>query len=88
MLPKLRAYRRDFDETKYMFFLNKDDELLEKYNKIWDKGSSSVKKRFDNEPVYNEKYLKAKIKSLEEKISTHFYNDSVPKEGPQYMSYQ
>ena len=88
MLSKLRAYRRDFDETKYMFFLNKDDELLEKYNKIWDKGSSSVKKRFDNEPVYNEKYLKAKIKSLEEKISTHFYNDNVPKEGPQYMSYQ
>ena len=29
------AYRRDFDETKYMSFLIKDDELLEKYNEIW-----------------------------------------------------
>ena len=30
------AYRRDFDETKYMTFLIKD-ELLEKYNEIWKK---------------------------------------------------
>ena len=27
--PKISAYRRDFDETKCMFFLVKDDELLE-----------------------------------------------------------
>ena len=31
------AYRRDFDETKYMSFLKKDDELFEKYNEIWEK---------------------------------------------------
>ena len=30
----MSGYRRDFDETKYMSFLIKDDELLEKYNKI------------------------------------------------------
>ena len=30
----MSAYRRDFDETKYMCFLIKDDELLEKNNKI------------------------------------------------------
>ena len=33
--PRMIAYRRDFDETKYMSFLIKDDELLEKYNEIW-----------------------------------------------------
>ena len=27
-LPKIRAHRRDFDETKYMPFLINDDELL------------------------------------------------------------
>ena len=36
-LPKMCAYRKDFDETKYMSFLTKDDELLEKYNGIWEK---------------------------------------------------
>ena len=30
----MTAYRKDFDETKYMSFLIKDDELLEKYNDI------------------------------------------------------
>ena len=30
ILPKMVAYRSDFDETKYMPFLIKDDELLEK----------------------------------------------------------
>ena len=33
--PKLSAYRRDFDQTKYMSFLIKVDELLENYNEIW-----------------------------------------------------
>ena len=33
----MNAYRKDFDETKYMFFFRKDDELLEKYNEIWEK---------------------------------------------------
>ena len=28
--PKMSAHRRDFDETKYMSFLIKDDKLLEK----------------------------------------------------------
>ena len=38
-LPKMSAYRRVFDETKYVFFLIKDDELLKKYNEIWGKVS-------------------------------------------------
>ena len=33
-LPKMSVCRRDFEETKYMYFLIKDDELLEKYNKF------------------------------------------------------
>ena len=45
-----------------MYFLSKDDEVQEKYVKIWDKVSNSIKKRFNSEPVCNEKY-KTKIKS-------------------------
>ena len=36
-LPEMSAYKRDFNETKYVSFLIKDDELLEKYNEIWKK---------------------------------------------------
>ena len=53
----MSAYRRDFDKI-----FTKDNVLLEKENKIWKKVSNSIKKGFDNEPVYNEKYLKANKK--------------------------
>ena len=33
-----------------------DDELLEKYNTIWDKVSADKKKEFDSEPVYNNEF--------------------------------
>ena len=33
----MTAYRKDFDETKYISVLRKDNELLEKFNEIWDK---------------------------------------------------
>ena len=45
------VYRKDFDETKYISFLIKDNELLEKYNEIWEKVKNSLKKEFDIEPV-------------------------------------
>ena len=32
-----------------------------KNSEIWEKVKSSIKKEFDSEPVYNKKYLKAKI---------------------------
>ena len=46
------------------FFLVKDGELLEKHNDIWEKVNKNIKKEFDSEPVYDEKYLKTKIKNL------------------------
>ena len=43
-----------------MSILIKDNELLERYNEIWDKFSNTIKKVFDSELVYDEKYLKIK----------------------------
>ena len=34
LFQKISTCKRDFDEIKYMSFLIKDDELLEKYNYI------------------------------------------------------
>ena len=79
------AYREDFDETKYISFLIKDDKLLEKYNEIWEKVKNSLKKEFDSEPVCKEKYLKVKIKSYNGKINTNFHNSKIPREGSQFI---
>ena len=45
-LKKMSAYRKDFDETKYVSFLIKDNKLLEKYKAIWEKVKNSLKKNF------------------------------------------
>ena len=87
-LQKMSAYRRDFDKTKYMSFLVKDEKLLEKYNEIWKNVSNIIPKIFDRNPVYNEKYIKTKIKSYNGKINTNFHNNKIAKEGSQCFVYQ
>ena len=69
-----------FDETKWMYFFIKDDELL-KNNKIWDKVSNGIKKGFDSEPVYNKKYLETKIKFYGCKMKPNFHDKGMQKEG-------
>ena len=81
----MSAYRRDFDESKCMSFLIKDNELLEKYNEICEKVKNSIKKEFDSEPVHNQKYLKAKIKSYNGKINSNFCNNKISKETSQFI---
>ena len=73
----MTACGKGFDETKYKSFSIKGDELLKKYNEIWEKVRNSLKNEFDSEPVYNEKYLGAKINSYNRKIITNFHNDQI-----------
>ena len=75
----MNAYRKDFDKTRFMSFLIKDEKLLEKYNEIWKKVSNIIKKEFDSKPEYNEKYLKTKIKSYNGKINTNSHYNDIPR---------
>ena len=75
MLPKTSAYVKSYDgPTKWVYFLIEDSDLLEKYNTIWNKVSSYIKKKkIDSELVYNKNDLKTKVKSHDDKV-TGFYN--------------
>ena len=42
-------------------------------------------KEFDSELAYSEKYLQAKIKSYNRKISTDFHNNEISKEASQFI---
>ena len=45
ILPKTSAYLKIWDgKTKWMHFLIEGDDLLEKFNNIWDKVSADIKK--------------------------------------------
>ena len=56
-----------------MYCFIEDDDLLEKYNTIWDKVSADIKKEFDSDPVYKKEYLKTKVKSNGDEV-TDFYD--------------
>ena len=72
MLPKTSLYVSRYDgQTKWIYFLIEDDDLLEKYNTIWDKVTADIKNEFDSMPVYNKDFLKTKIKD--------FYENEIPK---------
>ena len=74
MVPKTSAYiKRYAGQTKCTYFLIKDDDLLEKYDTIWDKVSIDIKKEFDSEPLYKKEFSKTKIKSHGDEV-TDFYN--------------
>ena len=63
MLPKTSTYVKTYDgRFKLMDFVIENDDLLEKYNTIWDKFSADIEREINNEPVYNKTYLKTKIK--------------------------
>ena len=43
MLQKTSAYVKGYDgQTEWMYFLTESDDLLEKYNAIWDKVSADI----------------------------------------------
>ena len=45
MLPKTSAYVNNYDgQTKWMYFLIEDNDLLEKYYTIWDIVRADIKK--------------------------------------------
>ena len=44
-MQKVRSYVKGCeDQTKWMYFLIEGDDLLKKYNNIWDKVSANIKK--------------------------------------------
>ena len=61
MFPKTRVYIKSYEnQTKWIYFLIKNDDLFQKYNSIWDKASTDIKEELDIEPVYNKKIWKQK----------------------------
>ena len=79
-LPKTSTYVKGYDrQTKWVYFFIEGDDLLKKYNTIWNKVSADIAKEFDSKPVYNKEFLKAKIKSHGNEV-TDFYDKKVPKE--------
>ena len=47
---------------KNMSFMVKDHDVLDKYNEIWNKIKGELNIKFHSMPVYDEKYIKVKVR--------------------------
>ena len=62
----------------------KNDMCLDKNNEIWNKVKRTLNIKFHSMPVYDEKYIKAKVREFNGAIKTNFLGDEVPKENVHY----
>ena len=67
-----------------MSFVINNGGLLEKYNEIWNKIKNTLNIKFHSMPVYDEKYLKAKIREFNGVIKINFLVDEITKEKVHY----
>ena len=65
-----------------MFFVIKDDDdVLDRHNEIWEKIKEKLNIKFHSIPVYDEKYVKTKVREFNGVIKANFLGDGVPKEN-------
>ena len=85
ILPQMSGYIKYFENGgKNMSFLIKDDEVWEKYEKIWDVIKNKLSIKFHSKPIYDQKYLKAKVREFDGVIKTNFLGNDTPKENMHY----
>ena len=64
--------------------VTKDDDVLDKYNEIWNKIKKALNIKFHSIPVYDEKYIKPKVGEFNGVIKTNLLGDEIPKENVHY----
>ena len=85
ILPQMSGYIKYFENGgKNMSFLIKDDEVWEKYDKIWDVIKNKLGIKFHSKPIYDQKYLKAKVREFDGVIKTNFLGNDTPKQNMLY----
>ena len=69
---------------KQRSFVIKDDEVWGKYKQIWDVIKNKLGIKFQHKPIYEQKYLKAKVREFDGVIKTNFLGNEVWKENMHY----
>ena len=85
ILPQMNGYIKHFENGgKNMSFMIRDDNVLDKYNEIWNVIKNKIDIKFHSEPIYDQTYIKTKVREFDGKIKTNFLSNDVPKENMNY----
>ena len=77
ILPHMSGYIKYLN----MSFLIK---VWQKYEQIWDVIKNKRGIKFHSEPIYKQKYLKAKVREFDGVVKTNFLRNDMPKENMHY----
>ena len=86
VLPQMNGYIKHFENGgKNVSFKIEDEYGYLKYNEIWNKIKSILNVKFHSQPIYDDKYIKTKVKTFNNSINTLFSRDEIPKERIYYV---
>ena len=72
-LPQMSGYIKYFENgVQNMSFMIKDNNVLDKYNEIWNKIKKTLNTKFRSMPIYDKKYIKAKVREFNGVTKTNF----------------
>ena len=87
ILPQMNGYIKYFDSgEKNMSFLIKNNKVWEKYEEIWNVLKNKLGIKFNSEPIYENKYLKGKVREFDGDIKTNILSNGLQKENTYYAS--
>ena len=75
----MNAYFKKNNENVTMSFGVNNKQLLENYNRIWEKVEKSMRVDYESKSIYGDdnKYIKTKIKIYAGSIATNFHNKNI-----------
>ena len=68
-----------------MSFKIEGEDVYLKYNEIWNKVISILNLKFHSQPIYEDKYLKTKVKTFNNTINILLSGDEISKERIHYV---
>ena len=81
ILLQMSGYIKYLDNGgKNMSFKIEDEGVYSKHAEIWNKIKNSLNTRFHSQPIYDDKYIKSKVKTFSSMINTFFSGNEISKE--------
>ena len=83
-LPQMSKYIKYFENSGKNMSFTVIYDVLDKYNKIWDKIKEKLNIKFHSKPVYDGTYINVKVREFDGVIKTNVLGNEVPKENMHY----
>ena len=81
----MNGYIKYFENgRKNMSLSIKNNEAWQKYEDIWNVIKNKLNIKFHSQPIYENKYLNAKVREFDCNIKTNFLGNDLPKENMYY----